>query len=122
MFTYHKRELDQFAKSLFATANTDVFKVGLENAIFKCGYSFDVPYEDDSGMETYDLKNSSTRMSSSGSGGCSVAKYGFPNRYNPVWKRMTELRRHESLVEKIPGMESQKIKCRPAAKPKSQMP
>ena len=32
--------------------------------------------------------------------------------HNPVWKQMVEVRRHESIVENIPGMELKKVNCK----------
>ena len=38
--------------------------------------------------------------------------YGFSVHHNPVWKQMCELSRHESVVEKIPGMELEEDNCK----------
>ena len=38
--------------------------------------------------------------------------HGFPIHHNPVLKQMCELRRHESVIEKIPGMELEEVNCK----------
>ena len=40
-----------------------------------------------------------------------VPVYGFPIHHNPVWKQMFEVRRYESVVETIPGMELE-VNCK----------
>ena len=41
-----------------------------------------------------------------------VPVYGFPVHHNPVWKQMCEVRRYESIIEKIPGMELEEVTCK----------
>ena len=40
--------------------------------------------------------------------------YGFrdPIHHNPVWKQMCEVKRYESIIEKIPGMELEEVNCK----------
>ena len=45
--------------------------------------------------------------------------YGFPVHHNPVWKQMCELSRHESVIEKIPGMELKEDNCKLTANTKA---
>ena len=50
-------------------------------------------------------------------GGCSADENGFMSHDNPVWQKMSDLRRHKSLVENIPGMELQDMRCKQADEP-----
>ena len=38
--------------------------------------------------------------------------HGFPIYRDPVWKQMCEMRRHVSVIEKIPGMELEEVNCK----------
>ena len=78
------------------------------------GCSVEVHYKDDHAMpmERYDKKNSSRGTNSSGSHACCYyCNMASSKPDNPIKKKMSDFRRYELLVELIPGMESEEIKC-----------
>ena len=105
MFNYHARKLNWKAKSLFAAASGEVFssKNCQEGAVTR-----KVSHEGSRKERCENLFPT---------GGCSADENGLISHDNPVWQKMSALRRHESLVENIPGMELQEMRCKQVDQP-----
>ena len=113
MFNHNGAVLDKKADLLFAMADQvgrgEVSKGQKHGKVHSHHACLDLD-EDEWNMEGSQNKCCASNQFTSSA--LHIGVYGFPVHHNPVWKQMCEVRRYESVVETIPGMELEEVNCK----------